>query len=390
MGGEQGGDAGQRPDGHRDRQGALLRTWTATSRPAGGLGKPWSAWATCPPMPTARNAVLLSFRVHGRDLHRHRSHLRRPRTSPRKTMFIDRTAATASTSTRTTARNATGPWARNAPWRTVSTGSSPAATPGYRYPQYYTGICGREDRVPWVSSGEMPPPPPNMRLVPGHHQVEIFWDDFSEYEPDYLRDVIDFESYRIWRVADWTRPAGHRPGRRPPCGPVGHDRGIRPRQLHPRRSRRFSEHPAPGPQHRPGAGRLRSGLPESTPPSRVWPKPCGISSRPTSTGNMFPGRPLRDSQRRGHPRPGSPDPLGSLAHGPGHLLRRDPPEEAPGVVGKRAIRLLPLPRQRSARRVPDLLLGGGLGPRPDLGSRRRVPGFPWATASSPNPATTFR
>ena len=87
--------------------------------------------------------------------------------------------------------------------------------PSYRYPQYYTGIFGREYRAPWISSGEMPPLPPSMRLAPGHHQVEIFWDDVSEHEPDYLRGVIDFESYRIWRVADWTRPPGTDPGTSP-------------------------------------------------------------------------------------------------------------------------------------------------------------------------------
>ncbi len=79
-----------------------------------------------------------------------------------------------------------------------------------RYPsaQIFTGTGGRETRVPWVRSRERPPSPPNMRLVPGHKQVEIFWDDLSEHEPDFLRDVIDFEAYQIWRVSNWTRPPG--------------------------------------------------------------------------------------------------------------------------------------------------------------------------------------
>jgi len=85
-----------------------------------------------------------------------------------------------------------------------------------RNPQYFTGTFGREAHVPWVSVGEMPPTPPNMRLVPGHNQVEIFWDDVSEYDPDYLRNVIDFESYKIWRVANFTRP----PGTDPEAGPT--------------------------------------------------------------------------------------------------------------------------------------------------------------------------
>jgi hypothetical protein len=87
--------------------------------------------------------------------------------------------------------------------------------PAYRYPQFFTGVGGREQHAPWISTGEIPPVPPSMRLVPRHHQVEIFWDDVSEHEPDYLRGVIDFESYRIWRVADWTRPPGTDPGTGP-------------------------------------------------------------------------------------------------------------------------------------------------------------------------------
>jgi len=78
----------------------------------------------------------------------------------------------------------------------------------YPNARIYTGTWGRETRVPWAEYQEFPPRPPNMRVVPGDHQVEIFWDDLSEHDPDYLRGVIDFESYRVWRVAGWTRPAG--------------------------------------------------------------------------------------------------------------------------------------------------------------------------------------
>ena len=79
-----------------------------------------------------------------------------------------------------------------------------------KYPnnQVYTGYGGRETRVPWIGNEERPPGAPNMRLAPGHNQVEIYWDDVSEHEPDFLREVIDFESYQIWRVANWTRPPG--------------------------------------------------------------------------------------------------------------------------------------------------------------------------------------
>jgi len=79
-----------------------------------------------------------------------------------------------------------------------------------RYPhaRIYTGYGGREARVPWIGNEERPPIPPNMRLVPGHDTVEILWDDESEHDPDFLREVIDFESYQVWRVASWARPAG--------------------------------------------------------------------------------------------------------------------------------------------------------------------------------------
>ncbi len=78
----------------------------------------------------------------------------------------------------------------------------------YPYARIFTGYGGRETRVPWIGNEERPPGAPNMRLVPGHEQVEIYWDDVSEHEPDFLREVIDFESYQVWRVANWTRPPG--------------------------------------------------------------------------------------------------------------------------------------------------------------------------------------
>jgi hypothetical protein len=81
----------------------------------------------------------------------------------------------------------------------------------YPNARIFTGRGGRETRVPWVGNAERPPPPPNMRLVPGSDQVEVYWDDFSEQEPDFLREVIDFESYQIWRVANHIRPPGTDP-----------------------------------------------------------------------------------------------------------------------------------------------------------------------------------
>ena len=78
--------------------------------------------------------------------------------------------------------------------------------PGARYVS--TGTGARESRRAWVYGGEVPPTAPNMRIAPGNDCVDVFWDDSSEHEPDYLRDVIDFESYRVWRVSDWQRPQG--------------------------------------------------------------------------------------------------------------------------------------------------------------------------------------
>ena len=75
-------------------------------------------------------------------------------------------------------------------------------------PPYFTGVGGREHHVPWIHTTELPPPAPNMRVAPGDHRVEIFWDDLSEYAPDFYRGIIDFESYRIWRVSGWVRPPG--------------------------------------------------------------------------------------------------------------------------------------------------------------------------------------
>ncbi len=78
----------------------------------------------------------------------------------------------------------------------------------YPHARIYTGLGGRETRVPWLGNEDRPPSLPNMRLVPGHKQVEVLWDDVSEHEPDFIREVIDFESYQIWRVDNWIRPPG--------------------------------------------------------------------------------------------------------------------------------------------------------------------------------------
>jgi hypothetical protein len=79
-----------------------------------------------------------------------------------------------------------------------------------------TGTNGRETRFPWSHFQETPPPAPGMRVAAGNNSVEIFWDDRSEHSLDPDRGVIDFESYRVWKIHHWVRPAGLDPDAVPP------------------------------------------------------------------------------------------------------------------------------------------------------------------------------
>lgn len=85
-------------------------------------------------------------------------------------------------------------------------------TPGFRHK---TGVSGRETHVPWIFPGKIPPVPPSVRIVASDNAVDLYWDDRSEFDPDPTHGQIDFESYRIWRVSNWTRP----PGTAPTAGP---------------------------------------------------------------------------------------------------------------------------------------------------------------------------
>ena len=80
-----------------------------------------------------------------------------------------------------------------------------------------TGVYGREAHYPWSTFRETPPPAPGFRLVARDNQVEVFWDDRSEFTVDPARGVNDFESYRVWRVNHWKRPAGVAPDAIPPA-----------------------------------------------------------------------------------------------------------------------------------------------------------------------------
>jgi len=69
-----------------------------------------------------------------------------------------------------------------------------------------TGIDGLETQIHWLVG--MAPPPPGMRLWPGDGRVHVYWDDSSEHALDVRLQTIDFESYRVWRADNWSRPFG--------------------------------------------------------------------------------------------------------------------------------------------------------------------------------------
>jgi hypothetical protein len=69
-----------------------------------------------------------------------------------------------------------------------------------------TGEQGKECLVHWLIGTA--PPPPNMRIVAHEGSVDILWNNRSETTPDLRLAVVDFESYRIWRADNWTRPFG--------------------------------------------------------------------------------------------------------------------------------------------------------------------------------------
>jgi hypothetical protein len=70
----------------------------------------------------------------------------------------------------------------------------------------FTGIDGKETQVHWLIGTA--PPPPKMRLVASEGRVDVLWDNFSETTPDLRLNIVDFESYRIWRADNWRRPFG--------------------------------------------------------------------------------------------------------------------------------------------------------------------------------------
>ncbi len=54
-----------------------------------------------------------------------------------------------------------------------------------------------------------PPTPPHVKLVPGDHQIEVYWDDISEHSVDLVTGKPDFEGYRVYRSKVGEDLPGH-------------------------------------------------------------------------------------------------------------------------------------------------------------------------------------
>jgi hypothetical protein len=73
--------------------------------------------------------------------------------------------------------------------------------------KFMTGINGQETQVFWILGTA--PPPPAMRLDAANSRgVAVYWDNFSESQPDVKTQEFDFEGYRVFRADNWGRPLG--------------------------------------------------------------------------------------------------------------------------------------------------------------------------------------
>jgi hypothetical protein len=82
--------------------------------------------------------------------------------------------------------------------------------------KFMTGVAGNETQIFWIVGTA--PPPPNFRLDDtANDGVVVYWDNFSETQPD-IKDptLFDFEGYRLFRADNWTRPTGTSASNGPP------------------------------------------------------------------------------------------------------------------------------------------------------------------------------
>jgi len=82
--------------------------------------------------------------------------------------------------------------------------------------KFMTGIGHAETQIFWIVGTA--PPPPDMRIddtsVDG---LTVYWDNFSETQPDVKSLQYDFESYRVFRADNWDRPTGTNAANGPPA-----------------------------------------------------------------------------------------------------------------------------------------------------------------------------
>ncbi len=82
--------------------------------------------------------------------------------------------------------------------------------------KFMTGIGGAETQIFWIVGTA--PPPPNMRIDDTMTDgVAVYWDNFSETQPDVKSLAYDFEGYRVFRADNWNRPVGTNASNGPPA-----------------------------------------------------------------------------------------------------------------------------------------------------------------------------
>ena len=82
--------------------------------------------------------------------------------------------------------------------------------------KYMTGIAGAETQIFWIVGTA--PPPPNLRIDDTSKSgVTVYWDNFSETQPDVKSLAFDFEGYRVFRADNWNRPLGTGAANGPPA-----------------------------------------------------------------------------------------------------------------------------------------------------------------------------